>query len=100
MQYVQAQQNTSAGITAKSAAANATKEGHAVNASMGIGILQTQQCASASTAKPAIVSCFVLLQLRHCFGVLVSSCFDVSSHAATPAISVSLGCFNTVSTSR
>ena len=35
----------------------------------------------------------------HCFGVSVSSCFVVSSHAATPATSSCVGSFSFVSIS-
>jgi hypothetical protein len=59
----------------------------AVNATRGFGeticVFRVSVCCKTS---------------NHCFG-FVSSCFDVSSHETTLDKSVSLGCFNTVSTS-
>ena len=61
----------------------------AVNATRGLGetiqLFHVSVCCKTS---------------NHCFGVSVSDCFDVSSHETTDAMSVSVGCFNTVSTSR
>ena len=44
--------------------------------------------------------CSILQNQHHCFGVSVSVCFDVSSHAATAPKSAGLVSFSFVSTSR